>query len=94
MTERTRIDWSRIDWTDGVKDLARAAELGVSVSTVAHARRRAGHQRPRRYIDWGSVDLTRPSAELAQELGTHPDTPRVARNRLLRAQRRRAAGHG
>ena len=74
------IDWARIDWADGVKDLARAVELGVSETMVARRRRAAGHARDiRRGIDWSAVDLTKGTRALAREYGVRISTVQAAR---------------
>lgn len=72
-------NWSKVDWSKSTWQLAE--DLGVSGPYVAAQRRTYAPQTIRRRINWESVDLTRPTRELARELKVTYATIYIARKR-------------
>lgn len=77
MPRPPKTDWSLVDWTKTDTEISNAT--GVCPSLVGRVRQRLAPRtfsngkrgRPALFtgVDWSTVDLSRPTAELARELG-------------------------
>ena len=82
-TDRTRIDWSGVDWSRPIREIA--AEKGVIYVTAYAARKRlcGGRDIPKAQGKWDTVDWNKGNAEIARDMG-------VSRQRVFEARKRYA----
>lgn len=92
MPRQPKIDWAKVDWTQTDTEISNST--GICPSRVGRARKTLAPRtfsdgkrgRPALFtgVDWSKVDLSRPTAEIARELGVSQTGVRRQKQKLAR----------